>query len=55
MATWEYHGGVSTLPVQTPAERARERYEAEQRVKAKRAIRLVLIALGVDMTKVVVR
>lgn len=39
-AEWTYRGGISTLQVQSPAERERERYEAAQRVKAKRAARL---------------
>lgn len=52
---WTYRGGVSTLPMQTPAERARERYEAAQRVKAKRELRKVLIALNVDMDRIKVR
>lgn len=40
-------------PPQTPAERAREQYEAQRRVGRKRAIRRALAELGV--TDVVVR
>lgn len=38
--SWSYRGGVSTLPTQSPAQRERARYEAEQRVIARRAARL---------------
>lgn len=52
-ADWNYVGGVSTLPMQTPAERWRERYEARQRVIRKRAARRLLASHGI--TNVVVR
>lgn len=50
---WTYRGGISTLPVQTSAEKAREQYEAKKRVEHKRAIRRELARQGI--TDVVVR